>query len=317
MTVQMHTWESPLLTLAQEAWHSREPASPVAVRDEEVLEHAYAHCQDLTAFHSRSFYLASSLLPADKQRAVRALYAFCRTADDLVDQPTDDPQTALANWRERVLDSHPPVDDPVAIAWADTRSQYQIPSGYSEQLLAGVARDLEQTRYQTFDDLVTYAYGVASTVGLMSMHIIGFLDSKAISYAIKLGVALQITNILRDVGEDWQKGRVYLPQDELALFGISEDDLDKGRVNNRWRAFMRFQITRNRQLYDEAWPGITLLNKDGRFAIAAAAELYRGILDDIEAHDYDVFQRRAYVSTWGKLRKLPGIWWRSKRQQFT
>jgi phytoene synthase len=200
----------------------------------------------------------------------------------------------------------------VAVAWADTRARYEIPQGYGDQLLAGVSRDLVQTRYQTFDDLVTYAYGVASTVGLMSMHIIGFSNADAVAYAIKLGVALQITNILRDVAEDWQRGRVYLPQEELALFGLTEDDLDKGRVDNRWRRFMRFQIERNRQLYEEAWPGIALLNKDGRFAIAAAAELYRAILDDIEAHDYDVFSRRAHVSKWGKLRMLPGIWWRSQ-----
>jgi phytoene synthase len=314
MSVQIHTWERPLLTLAQEAWHSVVPTSSGAVEDTALLKQAYAHARDITAAHSRSFYLASNLLPVDKRRAVRALYAFCRTADDLVDHPTNDPQLALTTWRERVLASPPPADDLVAIAWVDACSQYQIPQGYSEQLLEGVARDLKQTRYNTFEDLVTYAYGVASTVGLMSMHIIGFSDPEAVPYAIKLGVALQITNILRDVDEDWRAGRVYLPQEELAFFGVIEDDLNRGRVNESWRAFMRFQIARNRQLYKEAWPGIALLDKDGRFAVAAAAELYRGILDDIEAHDYDVFHRRAYVSAWDKLRKLLALWWRIGRQ---
>lgn len=144
------------------------------------------------------------------------------------------------------------------------------------------------------------------------MHIIGFSGAEAVPYAVKLGVALQITNILRDVGEDWRAGRVYLPLDELAAYGLTESDLAAGRVDGRWRAFMRFQIDRNRRLYAEAWPGIALLGKDGRLAVAAAGELYRAILDDIEAHDYDVFNRRAHVSAWGKLCRLPGIWWRNR-----
>src|SRR5690606_9100966 len=134
----------------------------------------------------------------------------------------------------------------------------------------------------------------------------------AVPYAIKLGVALQMTNILRDIAEDLRNGRVYLPQDELAAFGLTEGDLHRGRVTNAWRAFMRFQIERTHKLYDEAWPGVGMLNASGRMAIAAAADLYRGILDDIEAHDYDVFTRRAHVSTLSKLSKLPGIWWRSR-----
>lgn len=317
MAAQIHTWEHSLLSLAQQAWHSVGMASLETMTDETLLAAAYDHAREITAFHSRSFYLASSLLPHDKRQAVHALYAFCRTADDLVDRPSADPRAALSAWRQRVMAPNPPASDLVAVVWANTRTKYQIPLGYSEQLLDGVARDLEQTRYQTFNDLVTYAYGVASTVGLMSMHIIGFTNSDAVPYAIKLGVALQITNILRDVGEDWRNGRVYLPQEELAFFGLTEaDHLDKGQVDNRWRRFMRFQIERNRQLYREAWPGIALLNKDGRLAIAAAAELYRSILDDIEAHDYDVFSRRAHVSKWDKLRKLPGIWWQSKSVKY-
>jgi phytoene synthase len=127
-----------------------------------------------------------------------------------------------------------------------------------------------------------------------------------------LGVALQLTNILRDVGEDWRVGRLYLPTDELAAFGLAEADLESGRVDERWRAFARFQIERNRRLYAEAWPGIAMLSKGGRFAAAAAGELYRAILDDIEAHDYDVFNRRAHVGTASKLGRLPGIWWRNR-----
>jgi phytoene synthase len=204
------------------------------------------------------------------------------------------------------------TEDLVALAWLDTYRRFQIPRRYAEQLIDGVARDLNPVRYRTFDDLASYCYADASTVGLMAMHIIGFSDPQAIPYAIKLGIALQLTNILRDIGEDWQQGRLYLPLIELEQFGLQESDFDMGEVSPRWQAFMIFQIARTRQLYTEALPGIQLLDPDGRFAIAAAAELYRAILDDIEAHHGQVFTHRAHVSAIGKLRRLPGIWWRTR-----
>lgn len=311
MIETVHPWERILLGLAFEAWHSvvHPPSQPI--QDSKLLEESYAHCHSVTALHSRSFHLASALLPAPKRQAARALYAFCRVTDDLVDRSSGDVEANLRGWRQQVSTWHPPADDLVAVAWADTRARYHIPQRYVEQLIEGVARDLHQSRYDTFEDLTTYCYGVASTVGLMSMHITGFAGPEAIPYAVKLGVALQLTNILRDVGEDWQAGRVYLPQEDLAAFNLSEADLAAGRIDERWRAFMRFQIARTRRLYAEAQPGIALLNPDGRFAIAAAAGLYSAILDDIEAHDFDVFGRRAHVSGWGKLRRLPGIWWQS------
>jgi phytoene synthase len=153
-------------------------------------------------------------------------------------------------------------------------------------------------------------------VGLMAMHIIGFRDGEALAYAVKLGIALQLTNILRDVGEDWQTGRLYLPLEELNAFGLSETDVASNagaEKSTRWQTFMRFQIARTRRLYDEAEAGIKLLGPDGRFAIAAAAGLYRAILERIEAQDYDVIRRRASVSKWGKLRRLPALWWLSRQ----
>jgi 15-cis-phytoene synthase len=286
--------------------------TPVArVTGQAQLARAYEHCRRLTAAHSRSFYLASGLLPAPKRQAIRALYAFCRTADDIVDGTRGlgtAPASRLAAWRARALSAQPPAGDLVAVAWSDTRRRFRLPAGYAEQLIDGVGRDLVQRRYQTFDELAGYAYGVASTAGLLSMHIIGFTGPEAIPYAVKLGVALQMTNILRDVAEDWRARRVYLPAEELAAFGLMESDLAAGRVDARWRAFMRFQIERNRRLYAEAWPGIHLLHRDGRVAIAAAAGLYRAILADIEAHDYDVFSRRAHVPAGNKLRCLLAAW---------
>lgn len=312
MSLQTLPWERRLQARAHEALRSHTPEAPVTT-DRRLLKRAYAYCETFTSNHSRTFYLASGLMLGHKRRAVRALYAFCRVSDDLVDEQSDGRLAALDGWRARVQAFPPPEGDLVALAWADARQRYGVPSQYAEQLIDGVARDLTQTRYETFDDLVDYCYGVASTVGLMAMHIVDFAHTRAVSYAIKLGVALQLTNILRDVGEDWRAGRLYLPLEELAEFGLTEGDVDAGHVSDRWQAFMRFQVARNRQLYTEAMPGIELLHPNGRFAIAAAAELYEAILDDIEANGYDVFNRRAYVSGWGKVCRLPAIAWRSLR----
>lgn len=316
---QPQTWETTLLAWAVTAMDTHRPSEKVRVEAAD-LDAAYATCAEITRQHSRTFYLASGLLPLEKRRAARALYAFCRVTDNLVDETgvpgritNEDRRAALETWRQIIRDPHPPADQPVALAWADARARFGIPTGYAEQLIDGVARDLDKTRYASFDELAAYAYGVASTVGLMAMHIIGFAGEHALPYAVKLGVALQLTNILRDVGEDWRAGRVYLPQDELAAFGLTEDDIAIGRTDRRWRAFMQFQIARNRRLYVEGLPGVALLNPEGRFAITAAADLYQAILCDIEAHDHNVFNRRAHVGTAGKARRLPRIWWRSRR----
>ena len=314
MQLQTHPWENALLLRAYEAHH---PA-PTHVRSQfspSLLERAYAHCDSITSYHSKSFYLASSLLPAEKRRAVRALYAFCRVTDDIVDCGMAQRESRLALWRDRIMHPEPPDDDYVAVAWTDARTRFNIPPRYAEQLIDGVAQDLTYREYETFADLAAYSYGVASTVGLMSMHIVGYASHSAIPYAIKLGVALQITNILRDIAEDLRGGRIYLPKEDLDAFGIQRGELAAGKVTDRWRAFMRFQIDRNRRLYAEAMPGIGFLNRDGRLAIGAAAELYAAILKQIEDADYNVFDRRASVSAFGKLSRLPGIWWRVRAAQ--
>jgi len=312
MVVDLTSWEHRLLSWAHEALASPAIDSPIEA-EAAILDTAYDYCAHITRTYSRTFYMASALLPKDKQRAIQALYAFCRSTDDLIDETQESAQAddLLANWRARLRSSHPAAHDPVPLAWADAQARHRIPRGYADQLISGVARDLTQKRYASFTDLTEYCYSVASTVGLMSMHVVGFASHDALPYAVKLGIALQLTNILRDVGEDWQSGRLYLPLDELAEFGLSEADIALRRVDDRWRAFMRFQIDRVQRLYDEAEPGIAYLNADGRFAIAAAAELYRAILKDIEKHDYDVFHRRAHVGLWAKLSRLPGIWWKS------
>ncbi|HRE47138.1 MAG TPA: squalene/phytoene synthase family protein [Aggregatilineales bacterium] len=319
MTTQ--AWEQSLLRRAWDAAASL--PRPVSHADDALLQRAYHHCERMTAAYSRTFYLASGFLPPRKRRAVRALYAFCRVTDNLVDESEGlTARAALESWRGVLTAPHPTGDEPqglVALAWGDTQAHFHIPTGYALQLIEGVARDLTQTRYTTFADLADYAYGVASTVGLMAMHIIGFAGEATIPYAVKLGVALQLTNILRDVGEDWGRGRLYLPKDDLARFGISEGEIalssQTGRVTLAWRSFMTYQIARTRQLYAEAQAGIAFLNREGRFAIGAAAHLYRGILDVIERNGCNVFTERARLSLSEKMRRIPAIWWRMRRLQ--
>lgn len=314
-TFEAPLWEARLLRLAHHALDHDTINEPLNDGREHLVQ-AYEHCAAITKQHSRTFYLASGLLPKEQRQAARALYAFCRVSDDLVDKETENQHQRILQWRQESLANHPPTYNLVALAWADTRATFNIPRRYAEQLLDGVTSDLLHTRYETFSELAQYCYGVASTVGLMAMHIVGYEGHKAIPYAIKLGVALQLTNILRDVQEDWENGRLYLPLEELRMFNLSEEDIARGTIDHRWRAFMRFQIRRARQLYAEALPGVAMLGKSGRFAIAAAAELYRAILDDIEEHDYDVFSRRAHTTKREKLLHLPGIWWRSKTNQY-
>jgi len=309
MQVQAN-WENQLLALAGNVPQPQTRPFFSYWAGDAALRRAYKQAEKITAQHSKSFYLASALLPEEKRAAVRALYAFCRTVDDIVDEFSDARQDAqLEYWRGMVETASYADHDLVAAAWADTLTRYHIPRHYALQLIDGVARDLFQSRYQTFDELATYCYGVASTVGLMSMHIVGFKDIDAVPYAIKLGVALQMTNILRDVGEDYRNGRLYLPRQELAFYGIQESHIAEGRITENWRQFMRFQIDRTRQLYRESWAGIKMLEREGQLAIGAASVFYEGILDEIEKNNYDVFSSRVALNVWGKMQRMPALIW--------
>jgi 15-cis-phytoene synthase len=306
-------WENHLLALAGNTPHPQAHPFFSYWAGDASLQAAYKHAERVTSEHSKSFYFASGLLPEEKRSAVRALYAFCRTVDDIVDESSDSERDSqLDYWRTMVETASYEDNDLVAAAWADTLIRYHIPRHYALQLIDGVARDLSQSRYQTFDELATYCYGVASTVGLMSMYIVGFHGHEAVPYAIKLGVALQMTNILRDVGEDYRNGRLYLPREELVFHGISEMDIAEGHITDNWRQFMKFQIERTRQLYAESWVGVKMLEREGQFAIGAASVFYQGILDEIEKRDYDVFTGRASLSALGKVSRIPHLWLKIK-----
>ena len=312
MQVQAN-WENQLLDMAGQTPHPHTRPFFSYWAGDASLHKAYKQAERITSEYSKSFYFASALLPEEKRSAVRALYAFCRTVDDIVDESADhEANSQLDYWRTMVDTASFKDNDLVAAAWADTLIRYHIPRHYALQLIDGVARDLVQSRYQTFDELATYCYGVASTVGLMSMHIIGFKTAKAVPYAIKLGVALQMTNILRDVGEDYRNGRIYLPREELVFYGIHEADIAAGRVTNNWRQFMKFQIDRTRQLYADSWAGVIMLEREGQLAIGAASVFYQGILEEIERNDYDVFTRRASLNAFGKASRIPSLWMKVK-----
>lgn len=274
-----------------------------------TLEESFRICAEVTRLNSKSFFFSSQFLPPQKRRDIRAFYAFCRTSDDVVDRPSEDVALALARWITIVHTPGSVPNHPVLCAWRDVEQRYAVPTLLVDELLAGMAMDLAMHRYQTFEDLWLYCYRVASVVGLISMHIIGYQPG-AESYAIKLGVALQLTNILRDVGEDARRGRIYLPQEDLARFGLTDADIFAGCRDERFQALMRFQIARADALYDASWPGIAMLNPDGQLAVAAASEVYRGILRRIERNQFDVFTRRAQVPLHSKLLILGNVWWR-------
>jgi phytoene synthase len=273
------------------------------------LSAAYDACEQITRTHSKSFYFSSQLLPPAKRRAVRALYAFCRTSDDMVDQPQPrgDAARALATWVRLVHAPSPLPGHPVLRAWHDTIQRYGIERRLIDELLAGIAMDLTVQRYATFDDLTVYCYRVASVVGLMTMQIIGSAPGAA-PYAVQLGMALQLTNILRDVGEDAARGRVYLPEADLEAHGLTAGDILEGRRDAAFRQLMVAQIARAEALYAAAWPGVALLSRDSRLAIGAAAQVYQAILGQIAANDYDVYTRRAQVGQLAQLRILSGVW---------
>ncbi len=282
------------------------------------LETAYQYAEEVTRRHSKSFYLATSLLPKTDRRAIRALYGFCRETDNLVDDPQAVVQPNLDDWRRAVKDPPMNAQHALLIAWADTRRRYGVPAIYGDELIEGCEMDLTKGRYATFEELERYCYCVASTVGLMAMHIFGtttgvdYADAKP--YAIKLGVALQLTNILRDVGEDAHThGRIYLPQEDLARFGVEESDIFESRLNGSVIRLLQFEIERTHHLYEEAWPGIAFLAEKARFSVAVAADVYRCILGKIITNGYNVFTKRAFLTRSEKLRRLPGIWYRTQR----
>ena len=279
------------------------------------LARSYAYCERLTRREAGNFYPAFRVLPGPQRRAMCAFYAFNRITDDLSDGPgpSAGKRAGLVEWR-RQLQGAVAGDyrHPLHAALQHTIRTYAIPLEYLHAVLDGVEMDLDPVRYATFDDLYPYCYRVASAVGLACIHIWGFSDVKAKAYAESAGIALQLTNILRDLKEDAARGRIYLPGEDLDRFGYAEAQLQRGERNDCFRALMRFEVERARGYYRAARPLSALLPPAGRAVFQVMTRTYAGLLDRIERRDYDVFSSRVSLSTWRKLglalQALPVRW---------
>jgi phytoene synthase len=275
----------------------------------DLLQESYDECKRLNALHGKTYYLATLLLPKKKRPPVHALYGFARFADEIVDDlastlSDQEKADALRTWGESVLKDlrNGKSDDLIGRALVDTVTRYSIPLEYFEAFMKSMEMDLTVTRYKTYDDLMTYVYGSAVVIGLEMLPILGYSDSRAIEAATALGTAFQLANFIRDIDEDIDRGRIYMPLDDLAKFGVTEEMLLARKLTPEIVEALKFQIQRVRDLQAIAEAGIQFLDPISRPCIRAASELYCGIVDEIEANGYDVFTSRATTSKWRRLR---------------
>jgi phytoene synthase len=277
-------------------------AATAAGRRRAAASHAY--CERLAREQAGNFYHAFRLLPADQRRGMCALYSFMRIADDLTDgaKPTEAKRAALGSWGQQLHDALAGrYSHPAHAALHDTVERFGVPVAYLEAVLDGVAMDLDTDHYETFAQLYRYCYHVASAVGLACVHVWGATGEQAAAPAEAAGIAFQLTNILRDLGEDAGRGRVYLPREDLARFGYSEEQLRRGARDGGFAQLMRFEVVRANGYYDAALPLADLLPPPGRAVFLVMLRTYRGLLDEIVRRDYDVFSTRVRLS---RLRKL-------------
>ena len=269
-------------------------------------------CLQITRHYAKTFYFASHVLPAQKRSDAYAVYAFCRHVDDQIDLAPDETARlrALADLSHLLHAAYLPGAGaesfesrlPWLRAFRETIQRRAVPSGHFEDLLKGVEMDRGRVRLQTWDELDSYCYHVASVVGLIMVHVLTEPSPDLLKPARDLGTAMQLTNILRDIAEDWQRDRLYLPADELEKFGLTADDIARQRTGDSFRAMMRFQIARARAYYSQAEPGIAALPADGsRFCARLMSTVYGAILDEIERADYQVYRGRVRVSFPRKL----------------
>lgn len=284
------------------------------------LRESYEICRQLNAQHGKTYYLATLLLPPEKRPFVHALYGFARYADEIVDD-LDSRLTSrqkafhLRQWGDSVLDdlARGRSTDRVGRALVDTAARWEIPRGHFEAFLHSMTMDLTVTEYATFDELYEYVYGSAAVIGLQMVPILGPLSPEAYPRATELGIAFQLANFIRDVGEDLDRGRIYLPMDELAMFDLSRADLERREVDDRVRALLQYQVARVRSLEEASRPGIDLLHPTSRPCIEAARVLYCGIVEAVERIDFQVFDKRATVPTSRRISVALPAWGRALR----
>jgi len=271
---------------------------------EPTLRASYQACRRLNARHGRTYFLATRLLPAHKRSSVHALYGFARYADEIVDDlastRTDEQKAAqLTAWGDRFLAGG--TDEEVLPAIQHTRAVHGIPLRHFSDFLASMRMDLTVRDYATHDDLAVYVHGSAAVIGLQMVPVLGTVpgvEAEAARYAAELGVAFQLANFLRDVGEDLRRGRLYLPLADLDAAGVTREQLEAGVVDGRVRRLLAFEIARTRELFRNSRHGIRLLEETSRPCIETAWQLYGGILDRVEAADYQILDRRVRVPAW-------------------
>ena len=276
-----------------------------------VLDLAYEECRSITRREAKNFYYAFLTLPGSRRKAIYVAYAFCRHCDDSVDRVASeqDKLSTLRVLRQKLDDAYAGrAAEPVFLALADTAERYDIPLEYFREVISGVESDLVKNRYQDFQQLRRYCYQVASVVGLICLQIFGYKDAAAKVHAADLGLAMQLTNILRDVQEDLEFGRIYLPQDEMDRFGYSEAELRAGVMNDSFNQLMRFQAQRARYYFRSGFQLLPYLSRRTRACPAVLGQLYRKILERIEEADYDVLHHRVSLSTRKKVRVTAQTW---------
>mmetsp|Transcript_29274 Transcript_29274/g.41448 ORF Transcript_29274/g.41448 Transcript_29274/m.41448 type:complete len:465 (+) Transcript_29274:192-1586(+) len=293
---------------------------------ESILRKAYVESGEVTSAFAKTFYLGTQLLPEDAREAIWAIYVWCRRTDEIVDAPRqndDEMLPELSTWEIRLenLWEKGAVEDVFDLCLLDVRIKYpNLPITPFVDMIRGMLMDvpdLGQDRYESFDELHLYCYRVAGTVGLMSMPIFGcakgYNEDVAREPALSLGVAFQLTNILRDVGEDAaQRGRIYLPRDDMERFGVTEEQIMARRIDDNYRQMMKFQIERARKYYDRARRGVFMLAEESRLPVQSSLDAYGKILTKIEENGYDSLNTRAYVGKWEKLSIIPFSWYRTQ-----
>ena len=275
------------------------------------VELAYDYCQRIAKEHAKNFYYAFRTLPARKRRGIYSAYAFCRYCDDIADEdlPIDEKQRLFAEVRRFLfLSQKGRANGPVFTALNDASHAFDIPYKYYEQVIEGVEMDLTWTRVQSFDELNDYCYKVASIIGLICIEVFGYRDPKAREYAVDLGVAMQLTNILRDVKEDAERGRIYIPLNDIRAFGYSERELMNGVNNDAFRNLMKFQADRARRYFERGSGLFPLLSPESRTCPMVLHGIYSAVLDRIEMRGFDVFERRIGLSTREKLLITAKLW---------
>ncbi len=274
-----------------------------------ALRASYAECKRLNSLHGKTYYLATLLLPKAKRPHVHALYGFARYADEIVDDLAStlsiaEKSALLQSWGDGVLADirRGTSDDHVGRALVDTVRRFNIPIAHFEAFLHSMTMDLSVSEYKTYDDLMEYVYGSAAVIGLQMVPILGATDPAAYAAAEKLGIAFQLANFIRDVGEDLERGRIYLPLDELQAAGVTPEMLAAKKLTPEIKSALTFQIARVRRLQAEAAAGIKLLDPSSQPCINAASVLYCGIVDEVEKLDFEIFTERAKSSTWRRLK---------------